>query len=56
MTTARHTPTPPPARPTRAELLEQLAAARAAGDRARMGELYGKLMTTPRDDPNPAGR
>ena len=43
--------TPPAGRATRAELLEQLAEARAAGDRQRMGELYGRLMTTPRDSP-----
>ena len=36
--------TPPAGRATRAELLEQLAEARAAGDRQRMGELYGRLM------------
>ena len=40
-----------PARPTRAELLEQLAAARAAGDRTRVSEALGKLMLTPHDRP-----
>ena len=51
MTTARHTPTPPPPRPTRAELLEQLAEARAAGDRSRVSMLLGRLMLTPHDTP-----
>ena len=51
MTTARHTPAPPQARPTRAELLEQLAEARAAGDRQRVSALLGRLMLTPHDRP-----
>ena len=45
------TPAPPPARPTRAELLEQLAEARAAGDRQRVSALLGRLMLTPHDRP-----
>ena len=39
------------ARPTRAELLEALAEAKAAGDRARVSELLGRLMLTPHDRP-----
>ena len=38
-------------RPTRAQLLEQLAEARAAGDRTRVSELLGRLMLTPHDTP-----
>ena len=44
MTSARQTPTPPRARPTRAQLLAELAAARAAGDRERISQLLGRLL------------
>ena len=36
-----------PARPTRAELLEQLEVARAKGDRQLVSKLLGRLMLTP---------
>ena len=42
-------------RPTRAELLAQLAEAKAAGDRGRVSGLLGRLMLTPHDARPPGG-
>ena len=63
--TVPRTPAPPPrhpaeaaqarkARPSRAELLADLEAAKREGDRERVSTLHARLMLTPPDPPGAA--